>query len=104
MTPRSPSMPAPHGPARTLVVGAAPRGVSLVELLVCLGIIGIMVSMLMPAIHAARMASQRTVCVNHKSQIALAMQMYADAHSGDFPPPRGETPSGWTWEILPFME
>ena len=104
MTPRSPSMPAPHGPARTLVVGAAPRGVSLVELLVCLGIIGVMVSMLMPAIHAARMASQRTVCVNHKSQIALAMQMYADAHSGDFPPPRGETPSGWTWEILPFME
>lgn len=80
------------------------RGVSLVELLVCLGIIAVMISMLMPAIHSARMASQRAVCANHKSQISLAIGMYADAHSGNLPGPRGESPSGWTWEILPFME
>lgn len=86
------------------IAGTHRRGVSLVELLVCLGIIGVMISMLMPAIHAARMASQRTVCINHKSQITLSMTMYADAHAGTFPGPRTDTPSGWTWEILPFME
>lgn len=82
----------------------ARRGVSLVELLVSLAIIGLMISMLMPAIHAVRMSSQRTVCLNHKSQIDLALGMYADAHAGNLPPARGGTPSGWTWEILPFME
>ena len=80
------------------------RGVSLVELLVCLAIIGLMISMLMPAIHAVRMSSQRTVCVNHKSQINLALQMYTDSHKAYPPPPRPGYPSGWTVEILPFME
>ena len=80
------------------------RGVSLVELLVCLAIIGLMISMLMPAIHAVRMSSQRTVCVNHKAQINLALQMYSDAHKALPPAPRPGFPSGWTWEILPFME
>jgi len=80
------------------------RGVSLVELLVCLAIIGLMISMLMPAIHAVRMSSQRTVCVNHKSQINLSLQMYADANKALPPAPRPGFPSGWTWEILPFME
>jgi prepilin-type N-terminal cleavage/methylation domain-containing protein len=80
------------------------RGVSLVELLVCLAIIGLMISMLMPAIHAVRLSSQRTVCVSHKSQINLALRMYADAHKAYPPPPRLGFPSGWTWEILPFME
>lgn len=100
----------PGGTARVSLPAAhrrafpARRGVSLVELLVCMAIIGLMISMLMPAIHSVRMSSQRTVCVNHKSQIGLAMQMYADAHAGAAPPPRTDAPSGWTWEILPFME
>ena len=80
------------------------RGVSLVELLVCLAIIGLMISMLMPAIHAVRMSSQRAVCANHKSQIILALEMYADANKAIPPAPRPGYPSGWTWEILPFME
>ena len=80
------------------------RGVSLVELLVCLAIIGLMISMLMPAIHAVRMSSQRTVCVNHKAQINLSLQMYSDANKALPPAPRPGFPSGWTWEILPFME
>ena len=80
------------------------RGVSLVELLVCLAIIGLMISMLMPAIHAVRMSSQRTVCVNHKRQIGLAMEMYADANKAYPPAPRPGYPSGWTVEILSFME
>ncbi len=91
-------------PAPVRCASPGRRGVSLVELLVSLAIIGLMISMLMPAIHAVRMSSQRTVCVNHKRQIGLSMQMYVDAHKAYPPAPQPGLPSGWTWEILPFME
>lgn len=81
------------------------RGVTLVELLVVLAIIGILVSLLMPAVQSARVASLRTVCASNKRQLDLGLDMYADAHAGSWPPaPRDPYPSGWTFEVLPFIE
>ena len=81
------------------------RGVTLVELLVVLAIIGILVTLLMPAVQSARTASLRTVCTNNKRQLDLGMDMYADSHGGSWPPaPRDPYPSGWTYEVLPFIE
>ena len=81
------------------------RGVSLVELLVCLAIIGIMVSLMFPAIHSVRAGMARAECADHKRQLSLALDMYCDARKGLLPPPpTPPNPGGWAREILPFME
>jgi prepilin-type N-terminal cleavage/methylation domain-containing protein len=81
------------------------RGVTLVELLVVIAIIAILLSLLFPAILAARSASHKAACESNIRQIALGIHFYMDAHRGFFPlPPNDQRPSGWAITILPFIE
>lgn len=107
-------------------------GFTLVELLVVIAIIGVLVSLLLPAVQAAREAARRISCANNIKNVALAIHNYHDArkhlpfqinyNSGfgreEYRLPSGTekaSPSeyvqednlngkGWIVDILPFVE
>jgi len=89
---------------------------TLLELLVVIGVIGILVGLLLPAVQAAREASRRVDCSNRVRQLALATHMHHDVLNF-FPPARYEsrpdadpvdqcgleTPT-WLARVLPYIE
>lgn len=68
-------------------------GFTMIELLVVIAIIGILASLLLPALTRAKGAGHRTSCVNRMKQWAVALQMYADDNQ-DFIPRESFIPGG----------
>ncbi len=60
-------------------------GFSLVELLVVIAIIGILSSILLPALAKAKARAQGMYCMNNTKQLTLAWVMYSDDHNGNLP-------------------
>jgi prepilin-type N-terminal cleavage/methylation domain-containing protein/prepilin-type processing-associated H-X9-DG protein len=90
-----------------------PRAFTLLELMFVVGIIGVLISLLLPAIQSAREQARRAQCSNNLAQLGIAMGNYVSTHSV-LPPgvvndkgPIVNQPvgyhHGWTVQILPFI-
>lgn len=78
-------------------------GLSLIELLVVITVLGILAAMLLPVLAAARDRAHRTTCLSNLCQIARAQLLYIDNWDERFPhwnfpaPPRPEPYGNFTY-------
>jgi len=94
------------------------RGFTLVELLVVVSIIGILLSLALPAVQAGREASRRAACANNLHQLGVAVNLFETArgslptYNGIFPPGKTTLQSAkprnvygsWFVHLLPYVE
>ncbi len=91
-------------------------GVSIIEVLVVIGIIGILLAIIIPAVQYAREAARRTQCQNNQRQILSACQAF-EATNGSLPSLYNGTSlayplkewdlfhmHSWRVELLPYLE
>jgi prepilin-type N-terminal cleavage/methylation domain-containing protein/prepilin-type processing-associated H-X9-DG protein len=101
-----------------LLTRALRRGVTLIELLTVIAIIGLLTALLLPAVQRSREAARRADCQNRLRQIGLAIVAHESARSYlpigcigcRFTPAGSTTPFvpqrflSWNVQLLPYLE
>jgi prepilin-type N-terminal cleavage/methylation domain-containing protein len=67
------------------------RAFTLIELLVVVVLIGILASLLLPALAGAKASARRTRCVSNLKQVSLSLRLFAADQEGKYP-----------WDVLAF--
>ncbi len=67
------------------VKGTRNRGFTIIELIVCLGIITVLCGILLPSLRATREQAQRFSCQNNMTHIGQAINAYGMSSDGDVP-------------------
>lgn len=78
-----------------------PTAFTLLELLVVIGVVGLLMALVIPAVFQARRRAQGAECLNNLRQLALGFRLYADAHRGRFPDDQAKP---WFLQIAPDAE
>ena len=99
---------------RNRTVVASPKGFTIIELLVIIGILGLLACILLVAVQNSRAAAQRMGCSNNLRQIGVGLNSHLSAHG--YYPPQNPSPNkspgssfsrqGISWHayILPYIE
>jgi prepilin-type N-terminal cleavage/methylation domain-containing protein len=78
-------------------------GFTLVELLVCISIIGILLALTLPAAQAVRQAARRATCLSNLRQVMMAALSYESKNQA-FPAGDNGDGMGFLGPLLPLME
>lgn len=79
----------------------SPSGFTLLEVVVVIGILGLLLALLLPAVQRARESARRVSCQNNLKQFGVALHAFVDAH-GTFP--SSNMPESAYWRLLPYFE
>lgn len=60
-------------------------GVTLVEVLVAIGIIGVLISLALPALSRVRSAARASICLANLQSIGRTFELYLQEHDGEYP-------------------
>ncbi len=87
--------------------GDSRGGLTVLELLVTMSIIGVLVALLLPAVSAARETSRRIQCVDHLREVGLALHNHHSdlgrLSTGWKFDPSNQSAVGWAVPLLPYL-
>jgi hypothetical protein len=89
------------------------RGFTVKEVAVCIAVVAILMSLLLPAVQQAREAARRTHCKNNLKALSIAVHNYMETFKStyfpegiDFSATADSAPQMWSWQVklLPYLD